>query len=204
MTLEQTREGPATEESADIAVVGEVAAMTGTPCAVCGTKLCGHQALFSIILGFKNAACCLPCFARHLEQSENELRAQLGELIQRRDCYRQAWDAASRREGFAPGKEPGCLSNTQASSNSAATVSEEDCDPHNLPVEDQWNAGDMGCGDLVLALRIRLQKLAPGNVLKVTAYDPAAPLDLPAWCRLTGHRMVQAAHPEYYIERKRG
>jgi tRNA 2-thiouridine synthesizing protein A len=62
----------------------------------------------------------------------------------------------------------------------------------------------MGCGDLVLALRLRLQKLEPGAVLKVTARDPAAPEDLPAWCRLTGHRLVWASHPEYLIERKRG
>ena len=66
----------------------------------------------------------------------------------------------------------------------------------------EWDAGDMGCGDLVLALRGRLNTLPPGAVLKVSARDPAAPLDLPAWCRLTGHRLVRAAHPEYHIQRK--
>lgn len=62
----------------------------------------------------------------------------------------------------------------------------------------------MGCGDLVLALRIRLNALPPGGVLQVTARDPAAPLDLPAWCRLTGHVLVRADHPVYLIRRKEG
>jgi len=65
-----------------------------------------------------------------------------------------------------------------------------------------WDAGDMACGDLVLALRGRLNALAPGSVLKVTAHDTAAPYDLPAWCRLTGHRMLTAKHPDYFIQRK--
>lgn len=60
----------------------------------------------------------------------------------------------------------------------------------------------MACGDLVLALRGRLNALAGGTVLKVTARDPAAPLDLPAWCRLTGHRLLAAEHPDYFIQRK--
>ena len=30
----------------------------------------------------------------------------------------------------------------------------------------------------------------PGRVLKVTALDPAAPIDLPAWCRLTSNELV--------------
>jgi tRNA 2-thiouridine synthesizing protein A len=60
----------------------------------------------------------------------------------------------------------------------------------------------MACGDLVLALRLRMNTLPAGGVLKVTARDPAAPLDLPAWCRLTGHRLLRAAHPDYHIQRK--
>lgn len=65
-----------------------------------------------------------------------------------------------------------------------------------------WDAGDMGCGDLVLALRIRLNARPPGSVFTVTARDPAAPVDLPAWCGLTGHSLVSAAHPIYRIRRK--
>ena len=66
----------------------------------------------------------------------------------------------------------------------------------------EWDTGDMGCGDLVLELRMRLQPMETGKVLKVTARDPGAPQDMPAWCRLTGHVLVSAAHPEYWIRRK--
>jgi tRNA 2-thiouridine synthesizing protein A len=66
----------------------------------------------------------------------------------------------------------------------------------------EWDAGDMGCGELVLELRQRLRPMRPGQILKLTARDPGAPEDLPAWCRLTGHRLVVAAHPVYWIGRK--
>jgi tRNA 2-thiouridine synthesizing protein A len=65
-----------------------------------------------------------------------------------------------------------------------------------------WDAGDMGCGELLLALRVRLSTLRPGDVLFLTAHDVAAPEELPAWCRLTGHHLDRAAHPHYHVRRK--
>jgi len=65
-----------------------------------------------------------------------------------------------------------------------------------------WDAGDMGCGDLVLQLRLRLRELEPGTVLRVTATDPGAPEDLPAWCGMTGHSLLHGEHPHYYIRKK--
>jgi tRNA 2-thiouridine synthesizing protein A len=66
----------------------------------------------------------------------------------------------------------------------------------------EWDAGDMGCGDLVLELRIRVHHLGAGQVLKLVARDPGAPADLPAWCRMTGHTLVAERHPVYFIRRK--
>ena len=66
----------------------------------------------------------------------------------------------------------------------------------------EWDAGDLACGDLVLALRQKLRDMAPGAVLKVISSDPAAPLDMPAWCRVTGNVLVAMSHPEYFIRRK--
>jgi tRNA 2-thiouridine synthesizing protein A len=60
----------------------------------------------------------------------------------------------------------------------------------------------MGCGDLVLELRGRVEALVPGRVLRLTARDPGAPADIPAWCRMTGHALVSAQHPIYLIRRK--
>ena len=67
-------------------------------------------------------------------------------------------------------------------------------------VADAWDAGDMGCGEVIIQLRVRMRKLGPGEVLKLTASDLGAPEDIPAWCRLTGRRLLQAQHPHYWIE----
>lgn len=58
-----------------------------------------------------------------------------------------------------------------------------------LPHDIAWDAGDLGCGDLVLALRLRVHA-DPGKVFKITALDPGAPADIPAWCRMTGHLLL--------------
>lgn len=65
-----------------------------------------------------------------------------------------------------------------------------------------WDAGAMGCGELIVLLRERILALEPGQVLRVIARDPGAPEDLPAWSRLTGHSLVRAAHPVYDFARK--
>ena len=66
----------------------------------------------------------------------------------------------------------------------------------------EWDAGDMGCGDLVLELRARIERLAPGRRLRLTARDPGAAADIPAWCRMTGHALESEQHPIYLIRRK--
>lgn len=68
--------------------------------------------------------------------------------------------------------------------------------------EIEWDAGDLGCGDLVLELRGRLDAMRPGQVLKLIARDPGVPADIPAWCRMTGHTLVAQRHPVYRIRRK--
>ena len=66
----------------------------------------------------------------------------------------------------------------------------------------EWNAGDLGCGDLVLELMMRMKSMAPGQLLKLVALDPGAPADIPAWCRMTGHTLVSTEPPVYLIRRK--
>ena len=73
-----------------------------------------------------------------------------------------------------------------------------------LPVADEWDAGHMGCGEVIVLLRLRMRKLQPGDVLKLTSQDRGAPEDLPAWCRMTGRRLLRATHPHYWIEQKNG
>jgi tRNA 2-thiouridine synthesizing protein A len=66
----------------------------------------------------------------------------------------------------------------------------------------EWNAGELGCGDLVLQLMLRMNAMPPGHVLRLVALDPGAPADLPAWCRMTGHTLLEAQHPVYLIRAK--
>ena len=68
--------------------------------------------------------------------------------------------------------------------------------------EAEWDAGDLGCGELVLELRHRLARMGPGQVLRLTALDPGAPADIPAWCRMVGHALIAQQHPVYLIQCK--
>lgn len=70
-------------------------------------------------------------------------------------------------------------------------------------VDELWDAGEIGCGELVMKLGARLKKMEPLKVLKLIARDEGAIEDIPAWCQLTGHRLLMANHPEYFIERRR-
>lgn len=72
------------------------------------------------------------------------------------------------------------------------------------PIPDaHWDAGDMGCGELVVKLKLMLRNdLQPGDILELTATDPGAPQDIPAWCRLTQNTLLSSDHPKYYIQTK--
>lgn len=60
----------------------------------------------------------------------------------------------------------------------------------------------MGCGELLIQLHFRLNALRPGELFRLVSADPAAPEELPAWCRLTGHKLISTNHPEYWIQRR--
>ena len=76
-------------------------------------------------------------------------------------------------------------------------------DPSAGPTADvEFDAGPMGCGELVLELRFRMLDMHPGQVLLLTALDSGAREDLPSWCRMTGHRLLYSNHPLYWIQRK--
>ena len=66
----------------------------------------------------------------------------------------------------------------------------------------EWDAGDMGCGELILLLRFRLDAMKPGQKIRLVARDRGAIEDMPSWCRMTGHVLVSANHPVYIIQRK--
>jgi tRNA 2-thiouridine synthesizing protein A len=68
--------------------------------------------------------------------------------------------------------------------------------------ETYWDAGQMGCGELLIELRFKMANLKAGQQIKVIAEDPGAREDMPAWCKLTGHKLLSFEHPQYVIEKK--
>ncbi|EKX65318.1 sulfurtransferase TusA family protein [Streptomyces ipomoeae] len=59
---------------------------------------------------------------------------------------------------------------------------------HPIPAADITVDGTgLLCVTLLLRLRTHIAEAEPGTVVHVIATDPAAPLDLPAWCHMTGH-----------------
>ncbi len=189
--MQQHRLNSDIAESDDSVPLRELHRIIGGLCADCHTTFSAREAVCSIALGFKNVPRCVPCLSLRLDRNVDDFRTQLLEYVLRRECYTKAWREAERMDGSTDWVSVRSLTTTDPS---------ERHDP--VPFTEQWDAGDMGCGELVMALRMRLNTLAPGTVIKVTATDTAAPEDLPAWCRLTGHTLRSFSPPHYFIQRK--
>ncbi|MGI4855625.1 MAG: sulfurtransferase TusA family protein [Janthinobacterium lividum] len=82
-------------------------------------------------------------------------------------------------------------------------------DPSPAPVgtafDVEWDAGGLGCGELLLKLRRRLRDI-PGQVIKLRASDLGAMEDIPSYCRITGHRLLHAdaAQGIFWIQAREG
>lgn len=66
------------------------------------------------------------------------------------------------------------------------------------------DGGEKSCGELIVAIKRALDELRGGEVLKLLTEDPGAKQDLPAFCRMTGHRLLWGEGPTYYIQRREG
>ncbi|MDD3449267.1 MAG: sulfurtransferase TusA family protein [Gammaproteobacteria bacterium] len=55
----------------------------------------------------------------------------------------------------------------------------------------QLDARNLLCPLPVIRTQDRVATLAPGDVLEVLCTDPGALNDIPAWCRLNGHRVLE-------------
>jgi tRNA 2-thiouridine synthesizing protein A len=126
-----------------------------------------------------------------LEQNQTELKSTLIQHIRRRPCLCKAFELST---GALPA-ELDCNFTPPENQHPSSTNSP-------LVPDLIWDAGDLGCGDLVLLLRGKLRAMLPGKLLKVTALDPGAPEDIPAWCKMTGNRLVLQQHPHYFIRNK--
>jgi tRNA 2-thiouridine synthesizing protein A len=197
------------QEQANIeALLCELKALQKNGCSICGAVICGHEALMSLTMGFKDAPKCCSCLAGGMAFEREALRDHILNHIRNRLCFHEGWMWANREEGFEPDEHPGCLWSVDSADSSGLPQSLSESrgtmmlDSDSSHYDAEWDAGDMACGDLVLELRLRLQAVDAGQVLKVVARDSGAEKDLPAWCRMTGHTLVDSRHPVYFIKRK--
>ena len=49
---------------------------------------------------------------------------------------------------------------------------------------------------------MRFRELPLHTVFELTARDPGAPEDVPAWCRMTGQALLSSKHPLYRIRKE--
>ncbi|GAB4350748.1 MAG: sulfurtransferase TusA family protein [Oricola sp.] len=70
---------------------------------------------------------------------------------------------------------------------------------------DTYDLRGLNCPLPVLKTQKRLRAMAPGERLWVRTSDPLAVIDIPNWCRESGHRLVESETAEdghrFLIER---
>jgi len=66
--------------------------------------------------------------------------------------------------------------------------------------ESEFDGGETGCGELLLDLRNHFRALPARHRVVVRAAGAGAPIEIPAWCRMTGHRLIESGHPFYLIQ----
>jgi tRNA 2-thiouridine synthesizing protein A len=50
---------------------------------------------------------------------------------------------------------------------------------------------EINCSQLIMEVMLAMRHMDKGQTLLVTANDPSAPIDLEAWCRMTGNTLAQ-------------
>lgn len=191
------------EDQRTALLIGQLEARPTATCARCGAHMCAHQTVIAHAMGFKDRMTCAKCISEGLGKPLDGFLEHVLRHISHRECFLQGWKWASRFHGMADELRPRSLfPNASAREQAPITPDSSGDAPREAGVDERWDAGDMGCGDLVLELRIRLAAMAPGTVLEVRATDPGAPEDIPAWCGMTGHGLIAAAHPRYQIRRR--
>ncbi len=190
-----------TEAQRTAAILTELKQLHAPACFRCARSICFHEYVLSVVTGFKTTPHCTACLASGLGRSPADFLRDAYNYIRRQTCYRRGWQWASQQEN-QPIEQPPCIWPV-APALPQTPLSVPGADTPAAP-GDIWDAGDMACGELVLKLRLRLTSMRPGQALLLIAQDPGAPADIPAWCRLTGHRLLSAEHPQYWIQRKNG
>ena len=68
--------------------------------------------------------------------------------------------------------------------------------------DDEFDGGEETCGRVIVNLHLYIRDQLPGYRILVISQDPAAPLEFPAWCRMTKNELTAMHHPYYLITLK--
>jgi tRNA 2-thiouridine synthesizing protein A len=60
----------------------------------------------------------------------------------------------------------------------------------------QLDARHLLCPMPVIRVQQRMRELQPGEILEVVATDPGARHDIPAWCRVHGHSLLETSEQD--------
>ncbi len=63
----------------------------------------------------------------------------------------------------------------------------------------QLDARRLLCPLPVIRTQDAIAKLATGDLLTVTSTDPGAKMDIPCWCRINGHEVIEITDQDYEI-----
>lgn len=57
------------------------------------------------------------------------------------------------------------------------------------------------CPMPVIRVQDAVKKLAPGTIVEAVCTDPGALNDIPAWCRINGHKLIETRSDddEYFV-----
>lgn len=65
--------------------------------------------------------------------------------------------------------------------------------------DDEFDGGEETCGRVIVNLYLYIRDQQPGMKILVISRDPGAPVELPAWCRMTSNELTKVQHPYYLI-----
>ena len=68
--------------------------------------------------------------------------------------------------------------------------------------DDEFDGGEETCGRVIVNLHLYIRDQEPGLRILVISRDPGAPIELPAWCRMTRNELTKSEHPYYLITLK--
>lgn len=70
---------------------------------------------------------------------------------------------------------------------------------------DTIDCSGMNCPLPVLKTKMKIDSMAPGEILRVTTTDPGSCKDMPAWADRVGHEIIESSEGEgkfYFLVRK--